>query len=392
MSTFFSHPVFREAMTDLETLGVRVSPHQEPGAKEYAVVGGRSNARWWLIPLESGSVAASGLALFQPLLASARRMKWVAQLLSRVGLQRLWARHRVFLAGDPALGTHFSNQSAASFAYFTGTDNPHRKLAVQVMDRAGGLLGFAKVTRDPQVALLLEHEAAMLRRARALELHCAHVPEVLFHGKTQAASLLVTDTRKTASTPATTHLTRLHLAFLDELARKTAVRQPLLARTLASQYADRLTQCASRLGPEWHDRIVKAIALLEQQGDAELPAVLAQGDFTPWNSFLVDGRLYVFDWEYAQSQQVLGLDLVHFVLNQPELRSQSAGDKLLAGMRALKKSHENGQPFAPGLAMLAYLITQVLLQVERLKADGASWDGAKEHAAMLDLLQFEATP
>jgi hypothetical protein len=390
--SLFAHPVFREAMADLAMLGVRVSAQREHGAKEYAVVGGRSNARWWLIPLESGSVAASGLALFQPLLTNARRMKWVAQFLSRAGLQRLWARHRVYLAGEPALGTYFRDRSAASFAYFTGTDSPHRKLAVQVMDRAGGLMGFAKVTRNSQVARLLEHESIMLRRARALDLHSAHIPKVLFHGNTAAGALLVTDTLKTARTPAATHLTPVHHAFLEELARKTSGGQPLLGRNLASHYAERLAHCASRLEPEWHDRIVKAIALLERHGDTRFPAVLAQGDFTPWNTFLVEDRLYVFDWEYAQSRQVRGTDLVHFVLNQPELRSQSAGDKLRAALAAMQDRYEGAHQFAARLTVLAYLLTQLFLQVGRLEADCVAWDGAAECAAMLDLLLLEAKP
>jgi len=220
MKDFLLHPVFKDAMADIATLGVHVHQHPTAGAKPYAVVGGRSNARWWLIPLENRRVAASGLALFQPLLAGARALKSAASLLSVVGLSRLWARHTVFITGEAALPGVRSD--GLSFAYFTGTDSPHRKVAVQIMDGRGRLKGFAKLTRNPQVRELLMHEAATLEHVNGLGLQSAHVPKVLFAGNLGDSTLLVTDTLKTPRTAATTQFTAAHRAFLKELASKTA--------------------------------------------------------------------------------------------------------------------------------------------------------------------------
>ncbi len=48
-----------------------------------------------------------------------------------------------------------------------------------------------------------------------------------------------------------------------------------------------------------------------------LPVALAHGDFTPWNSFVLERGLYVFDWEYAAENWPLGYDLVHYLLSGP---------------------------------------------------------------------------
>lgn len=62
MTTLFSNPLFIEAMADIESLGFRVTEQPVDNCLTYVIVGGRSNARWWLIPLQKGRITASGLA------------------------------------------------------------------------------------------------------------------------------------------------------------------------------------------------------------------------------------------------------------------------------------------------------------------------------------------
>lgn len=392
LADLFAHPVFREAIADLESMGVRVSARPSRGAKTYAVVGGRSNARWWLIPLESGRVAASGLALFQPLLASARHMKTAASILSRVGLSRLWARNKVYLSGEPALAEHFPAGEPLAFAYFTGTDSPHRKVAVQIMDGRGRLKGFAKLTRNPQVRELLMHEAATLKYVNGLGLQTAHVPKVLFAGDLGDSTLLVTDTLKTPRTPTTTQFTAAHRAFVQELAQKTAAAHPVHAGDIAKDFRTRLDRSRPHLETTWLQRLDAAIAALEAQPTLELHAGLSHGDFTPWNTFMANGRLYVFDWEYAEQARPAGNDIIHFVLNQPQTRSLPARAKIETATASLSQ-HWTGiqRETIPALLMI-YLLTQSLRQIERLPDNmkhSNTWDGAEECASMFDQLQTE---
>jgi thiamine kinase-like enzyme len=395
MVDFFSHAVFRAAIADIETLGVRVSMQETPGAHPYAVIGGRSNARWWLIPLESGRVAASGLALFQPLLTGARQMKMLATGLSRLGLHRLWARQRVFVDGKPALGRFFERGEATSFAYFTGTDSPHRKVAVQVMDERGLLKGFAKVSRNPQVGALLAHEAGTLDYLQGLDLRTAYTPKVLFFAQQEESSLLVTDTLKTSRTASTTEFTLAHRAFVEELAQKTAPPQPVRLGDLANSYRVRFSRIQSNLEGRWVRRLDDAICALESEPGLELRACFSHGDFTPWNSFLSNGRLYVFDWEYAEQTLPSSNDIIHFLLNEARTRSQAPSLKMEAIMSSLMQPWTGiQQEAAPALVMI-YLLTQSLRQIERLPGtmqDRKTWDGEIESAVMFDnLLSKRAT-
>lgn len=358
-----------------------------PGAKPYAVVGGRSNARWWLIPLENGRVAASGLALFQPLLVSARMLKAAASALSLLGLVRLWTRNMVYVVGEPNLARHFQSTEPLTYAYFTGTDSPHRKVAVQIMDDRGRLKGFAKLTRNPQVRTLLAHEAATLERVRTLELQTAYVPKVLFYGEQGDSTLLVTDTLKTSRTPSTTQFTPSHLAFVLELAQKTTDQHKDSASKQAAEFRARFNLIRSQVDRAWEKRLDDALKALEALTDLSVPTSLSHGDFTPWNTFLSNDRLYVFDWEYAENGRPLSNDIIHFILNETKIRSQPANEKLEVAMACLTRHWTDIQKETVPSLLLIYLLTQTLRQIERPPSTNQrsrTWDGAQETGALID--------
>src|SRR5690606_26899045 len=63
---------FHEFLADISCLGV--SPSR--AGMRYAVLGARSNLRWWLLPLDHGGACArSGFDMFQPVSRMARVAK-----------------------------------------------------------------------------------------------------------------------------------------------------------------------------------------------------------------------------------------------------------------------------------------------------------------------------
>lgn len=385
----FLNPVFKEAVADIEALGLVVTTEPTKSTKPYAVIGGRSNSRWWLVPLENGRVTVSGLALFQPLLISARYMKAAVVLLSHLGLSRFWVRTKVYIAGESALQQHYASEKPLSYAYFTGTDSPHRKLAVQVMDGIGNIKGYAKVSRNPAVQMLIQHEAATLNYLQILHLQTANIPNLVFSGVIADAHVLLTDTLKTPKTKSVTQLQKLHVDFLQELAEKTTKPVESNSDWLVVELRSRLMLVESRLTPEWRARLEKAIEKIAiQKADIGQP-VMAHGDFTPWNTFVADSKLYVFDWEYAEHALPIGSDLVHFVINEPYIREQAAIVKIKTAIKYLSQSWISLQVDAAELILIIYLLSQTLRQIERspnVSAQVKTWDGDLVCAEMLDIL------
>jgi hypothetical protein len=385
------HPVFSDAVLDLASLGVHVEPCPSAGARRYAIISGRSNARWWLIPLASSGATASGLALFQPLLLSARLLKAAAIALSHVGLARLWARTHVFVTGEPGIGHCFGTTERLAFSYFTGTDSPHRKVAVQIMNGCGELKGFAKVTRDANVASLLAHEAAMLGRVQLLNLASAYVPRVLHFGEMSGATVLVTDTRKSRSTRGTVRFSHHHRAFLLELARLTA-QSPVPATHFAGVFWDRLHHVHGRLDRAWRDRLSSSIRALEAHPTLEVPVSLSHGDFTPSNTFLSGSRLYVFDWEYAVEGLPSSNDIIHFALAQPSVKRLSVPEQGARIKERLTEPWTGFRAHEVAALLFMYLIHHSLWHIERAASLDLvpEWDGVRSVAGLLDWLLVDA--
>ena len=249
-----TNTIFAQAVSEIESLGFRVSDRPESGSVPYVVIGGRSNQRWWLVPLTVRRVNVSGMALFQPVIPGARALKGAAVVASSLGLSSVWARKKLYISGKFCLGDIF-DEDDLHYAFFTGTDSPHRKVAVQIMERSGRIRGIAKVARNPAVKPLLVHEAEILGHLARFDLQSALTPAVLFSGEVDNAEVLVTDTRKTARTKTSTTLKHAHLAFLRELAEKSAAPAAEGEDWLVTDLRRRFEYVADRLPNEWQQRL-----------------------------------------------------------------------------------------------------------------------------------------
>lgn len=382
----FSNPVFRKAVAEIESLGVQVSDRKIPGAIPYGIMGGRSNQRWWLIPLANSHVAANGMALFQPILKSAKFLKSIAVGASHIGLSSLWARDRIYIKGCPHI-SEFLLPDGGYCAYFTGTDSPHRKLAVQFMDGQGGIRGFAKVTKSSAIKALLEHEAATLNHLNKLGLRAAYIPNVLFCGQQQDAHVLITDTLKTGSARTTTSIQNTHLAFLEELFEKTEENQPLRGGWIASQLEARYSEISTQMNSAWRRRLEHCIEYISDHGRELCSSSISHGDFTPWNTFYTGCKLYVFDWEYADNIHPLGYDLIHFMLSQPLAGQWNPSLIFERILSKIEKTWYTESRSTAKAVLMAYFCGHTLRYAGRAvntNVGTIEWDGAERIANLID--------
>jgi hypothetical protein len=258
------------------------------------------------------------MAMFQPVSVAATLAKAGVKTAARLGVSLGWSAGRMSFDGLPDL-PGFGLKGFAHCAYFTGTAGPHRKTAIQLMERDGAILGYAKVSRRPLVKPYLAREAEMLRRVELLALTTAETPTVLAFepGAGQVPTVLVTDSRKTIGARSSTRPGPAHLRFLLEMSSRT--------RTVGAQRAHDALRSLSedeRLPASWVARLLVALRVSAPFVEI-LPVALAHGDFTPWNSVMLRSGLYVFDWEYASENWPLGYDLVHYVLATSKVRSSA---------------------------------------------------------------------
>ena len=372
-------PPFQAFLADLEALGVTLV---EEGGRAYVVIAARSNLRFWLLPLDNARVATAGLEMLQPVNHTAKAAKFVASAMAKLGFYRFLGKRQFRFLILPDFSHAFGLQST-HVAYFTGTDGPHRKTSMQVMDINGVILGYVKLSRKNYIRPYLRNEAEMLERVRALDIESADIPRVLALYDNIDFTLLVTDSCKSADVNSPLQLKALHLKWLEDL-RKSTIQ--VGAGPLLEDLASRLSIIKSVVDDTWVCRITRALSVLHPD-EGKIPLCLVHGDFTPWNSFVKNDRLYVFDWEYSNLAWPVGFDLVHFLLATTPREKQLKD--LPRILKSLASAHFDYKEGAARRALILSLVCHAVFHLSRLvEAQSVlkGWCDGAMRASLIDLL------
>jgi hypothetical protein len=372
---------FQDFLGDVCSLGIVPGGDQ---ATEYGVIFARSNQRYWLIPLHPKTAALAGFALFHPVTWRASVAKATAVLAVRVGLTPLWARTRICLDVSSMTKGYF-DVPVSHLAFFTGTDGPHRKTAIEFIGLDGKILGYAKVTRQPHIAPYIQNESIILRRLETLCIESADVPKCLSFDDDGIRTLIVTDTLKSRLSVSPTTMTAAHFAFLHEIARKTRREADCVTR---DDLIAQLRNASTGSPAGWQTRFETGIRLL-QRADIELSVALTHGDFTPWNCFMQAGRLYVFDWEYSEASLPLGYDVMKFLTCQmASIGQKNVGDLVILEVARL---YFDGNTRQAQTHYHLALLRHSAFYIQRAKSQGDGIELWPEHVQFATLIDFEVS-
>jgi hypothetical protein len=303
---------------------------------------------------------------------------WGTRLLYRAGLKRL-VRSGTFLATVPArqvLARYLGREHPFTrAAFFTGTVGEDRKVTVALAGaRDRRPQAFLKIPLTESAASLVKNEAAALRALPAIVDGAFVTPD----GTLPAAerlSLLVSNL-STARTHSVVRFTRAHARALRALYRAEVRHAPLgdvEAFVEARARVDALLQCAppdNGLDRETFDAARTALAAcaagLDDVRGTRVVTGWAHGDFTPWNSFVGERTLRVYDWEHSRRDMPLLHDLFHYVLQAHVLVAHGEHSGGLAAITAALALEDvrrvvDEQGVDPNLHLLLYLVHQVSL-------------------------------
>ncbi|SMH40666.1 phosphotransferase family protein [Mesorhizobium australicum] len=348
-----------------------------PNGMMYGVFRARSNDRYWLAPLSPRGATRAGLEMFQPVTSVATLAKQAALLSIGLRVDSFWARQRIRLSGLPRLNVIFCKPVAA-VAYFTGTEGPHRKTAIQFMTHAGDILGYGKLTRSDEVAHYLVAEASTLDRVAQMRLKSAGIPRKLGQGVLGGATWIVTDSRRGRATRVDCSLGAAHVDFLRELAVGTG-------RSGSTEIvAALLDRASAQADATWSRRFLRGSALARAWRDG-IETCFAHGDFTPWNCFIDAEGLYVFDWEYACEGYPVGFDLVRFLLAHPaQVEPREENEAVLAQLVGVHFAGDMAR--AERHYLLSLLVHAAFYQERQLRVGAPSdrWSDADRYARLVD--------
>lgn len=341
--------------------------------RKYGVVPGHKEPRW-MIPSPTRQIATTSLQVYNPTSANARAKKWMARLLSRMGLSRLWMSDLIVIAqkalksqrahprGLRNLLREVLDRPDIEVALSAGTTGYYRKVTAQVMSPDGCILAYAKIADTEQTRNLLDNEANILKRLENIRLITAEVPKLLYHGTCGRDTVFIQSTLEDLSY-GPRWLDERHISFLVELFHRTAVHKPLKECLLLFRVEERLKRLRERISESWYHRIRTVLKrMIEQSGNYKILQGLSHGDFAPWNTFLHQDKLFVFDWEYAWEESIPFWDIFHFVIQHGVLVEGLDASKLLGELTG-----ENGSllpllhQYAERLGIHPSLSTKLLL-------------------------------
>lgn len=323
-----------------------------------------ADGKQWVMPSLNMRV---GMLLYQPIAWKGVLLKrWFPYLHQLSPIRRILHIESTESPVSPALDTHLHSifgERNLEYSYFGGTPCVHQKATIQVY-RNNRILGYCKTTKSPNIVKLFQHEELVLRELE--QKGVSDIPRCLYCGEWKENEWLFAQTTVKSLKSSVHHdLGNIELNFLKQFNEKTV-------QTCCFEDTEQyfwLQQLRVILGKFENDQqqvinaaIDSVIAHLAKRGEGQYTAY--HSDFTPWNSFVEAGRLFVFDFEYAGLSYIPYLDLFHFYTQTGIFERKEDAEGLYAGF--LKKIdfwlnyHEN-----PAISYMAYLLDQLAKFVGR---------------------------
>jgi hypothetical protein len=273
--------------------------------------------------VSEGSRRGAAAAARQFLLLPGRRGRAATGAVAaalRTGLPQRLGRSRLAVSVAPEVGDaelpdlvlrhHLAAVLGAGdveLAVRVGATRPNGKPVVQVSERGGRVLAYAKVGWNDLTGPLVAAEAEALRSfaARGDAPRTFRVARLLHAEEWQGTTLAVVEplvggAHVTAAEPPrdATH----ELALGGGVTRMALAESEWWAGTLR-----RIDAAGSDLG-------TAAEAVAAEAEAMTLGFGRGHGDWTPWNMRRLDGRLVVWDWERSRDGVPIGLDALHYGL------------------------------------------------------------------------------
>jgi thymidylate kinase len=368
-----------------EALGAHISQKGKPFF-HLALPDGRG----YLIPLNSRKAAVTGLSLYSPQKTKARLLKKGLSVGLRLGIaQYLLPKVNLDLREFKKFLEEVFCEKDLSLAISLGAPGPHRKPVVQVMSQKGEILGYVKVGWNRETRILVQNESRILKHLQGKKLSFL-VPHVLLAEDWQGRFVCVQSSPPHQTRPAPKKWNYLYDEALKEMASLGIERKKLSESDFWKQLRDRVCQ----IGNHYWRRTLEGFMeqILSRLGDRELPFHLAHGDFTPWNTLLTDGQLYLYDWEYTLESAPAGYDLFHFAVQRALLvEGKTPGGVLSAVKETLHQAQNYRQlikidDLSWTTAFEVYLVHRLVSELDRTKDYGI-----KTYLALLFVLDAHRT-
>jgi thiamine kinase-like enzyme len=216
-----------------------------------------------------------------------------------------------------------ADSGEVDYSIFTGTKGENRKSIIG-LHRQNQTTHFIKVAFNEQPQQLIKNEIQMLTTLSKYDFTALSLPQPSI---AIDPSFVKMTNVKPAAIISANRLRDVHIKALAELYltnnEKRKIKNTPAWETISNQLCllDKEHEILNNLDHTVVYNIIQKLFALHNSVDteAEIPVSFAHGDFTPWNMYTDDHRLYVYDWELAGAGMPMLFDLFHFIFQSQVL-------------------------------------------------------------------------
>ena len=300
----------------LKHLEIELSSNENGQSLELMFINNQDGSPRWIWNAESTKPLF--LKFYTVNSLKSKMFSWVLQLIFLLKIQKLCFRTSTVYVKKVSPRMYLEiNPFKSNWALFTGTVGPNNKLIAYKVKNGKGF--FYKIAPNNQVNDLLQNEV-----------HAQYKLDIF--------------RIKSFDYPISNHVAR-NIVKLSDVSLNSRADQFSLAHSLALSEMYTHTQRSINLTelPEYQKTqnllsnllikkdsripvglLKKIKILLEKQGNKKIQVAMSHGDFTPWNSFIEDDRIAIYDWELSRTHMPIGHDAFHFIMQQGILVSHQS--------------------------------------------------------------------
>ena len=285
--------------------------------KKFIYINNPDGTMRWLMPADNKN--ASHLSLYNSESLKARLYKSVSGFLFSMGLGKWLGTSSFYVDQDleKEIKSLYHIKEDEQYAVFTGTRGNNRKVVIAVGD-GNNITHFIKIPISKKSQHLIENETIMLKELSKYDFTTLSIPRVV-------DSRINAYTKLTNVKPATTipaqRICDIHIRALTEMYTVHNERKAIIECAAWSAVTNNMERMhrehlfGNGLDELKTRRIIHLLRKLYNSlniGEA-IPVSVSHGDFTPWNMYCDDHRLYVYDWELSSNGIPMLFDYFHFI-------------------------------------------------------------------------------
>ena len=311
---------------------------------------GNSDGKYWIMPARDMRTAMN---LYQPSGSKGKLVKsllpclhFLAPVRKVIHAEKLHCR----LNGDlrELLCKVFGTRDI-EFSIFEGTPSASQKMILQI-NCGKRILGYCKISERKDIYKLFKQESENL--IWLSNKNVEGIPQVLFCGAHNGMYLFIQSTAKSNASRIPHDITPQHENFLDKVYKATVQEMPFEESDFHHDISY-LKSIIDKINMKERLVVNRAIGLIEEhyKEAGNSPFSFFHGDFTPWNMYIENGCLQVFDFEFSARSFPPKMDLIHYFLQIQILEKRLSADEIHPKLETFKIEY-----FISNTLAICYLI------------------------------------